>query len=186
MKSKLFWSVITIVLFCYSCKSDQKEIAVSSPLFDLSAYFSEQISLLEKSNSKLTKKLTKQGKTETALINDVDWKQELKPFTETDFNKPAVLISYKTNKVVNGNKSVIQYAAKDSISLIRELTIHLKNNIPDTIYIRKVISNSYVNSTEIMYYYGNGNYELQVNNIPRIGKEITFVLKGIAGYPVQQ
>ncbi|HMT29218.1 MAG TPA: hypothetical protein PKD91_08065 [Bacteroidia bacterium] len=185
MKNKLVLSAIITAIFAISCQSNRKEIPEGSKLFNLTDYFSGQIKALEKSKTPLTKTILNKGKTETVRIENVDWKTELKPFTEIDLNKPAVYLSYKADSVVNGTKTIIHYAAKDSTPLLRDMMIHMDHHIPDSIIIRKVISNSYVSSDEILKYTGQGNFEIHVNNVPGIGKDIQFVLKAVSGAPSQ-
>ncbi len=167
-----------------SCGGSEKNAISDSRFFNLNGYFNEQVAELEKSNTPITKIIMHNGKTESINEINVDWNTELKPFLEIDITLPAHILSYSIDSLVEGNSTTLHYSAKDSTPLLRDIVIKLKSGQPDTIYIRKVISNSYVSSVETMSYYGNGNYELKVKNDPQIGKNIAFELKGVAGSSV--
>ena len=164
-----------------SCGGPEKKAVNNSRFFNLNSYFKDQVAILEKANTPLTKTIVHNGKTETINEKNVNWKNELKPFLEIDITLPAHILSYSIDSLVEGNSTTLHYSAKDSTPLLRDIVIKLNNGQPDTIYIRKVISNSYVSSMETMSYFGNGNYELKVKNDPPIGKNIAFELKGVAG-----
>ena len=164
-----------------SCGNHEKTTLNKPRFFNLNAYFNDQIAQLEKTNTSITKTIAHNGKTEAVTEKNVDWKNELKPFLEIDITLPAHILSYNIDSLVHGSSTKIHYTAKDSTPLIREIKIILNNGNPDSIYIRKVISNSYVSSVQTMSYFGNGNYEIKVNNDPQIGKNISFELRGVAG-----
>ncbi len=178
--------VFTFTLFSFmvSCGGPEKNAEGDSRFFNLNGYFTDQVALLEKANIPITKTIVHNGKTETITEQNVDWHNELKPFLEIDITLPAHILSYSIDSLVEGNFTTLHYTAKDSTPLLRNIVIKLNNGHPDSIYIRKVISNSYVSSMETMSYFGNGNYELKVHNDPQIGKNIAFELKGVAGKPV--
>lgn len=175
---------ITLFSLLISCGGPEKNPVNDSRFFNLNGYFNEQVAELEKLNTPITKTIMHNGKTETITEQNVDWNTELKPFLEIDITLPAHILSYSIDSLVEGNSTTLYYTAKDSTPLLRNIVIKLNNGNPDSIYIRKVISNSYVSSMETMSYFGNGNYELKVHNDPQIGKNIAFELKGVAGNSV--
>ncbi len=168
-------------LFFISCNDTENTVVNETRFFDFNAYFYDQVDLLEKANTPITKTIVHNGKTETIKEPNVNWENELKPFLEIDITLPAHILSYNIDSLVDGRSTMLHYTAKDSTPLLREIKIMLNDGKPDTIYIRKVISNSYVSSVQTMSYFGNGNYELKVNNDPQIGKNISFELSGVAG-----
>lgn len=181
---KIFYRFSFLILclsLLTSCSPHEKKVKDNSRFFDLKTYFADQIALLEKENVPVSKTIVNNGKMETVHIQNVIWENELRAFMEIDITLPAHILSYSIDSMVSGNLTTYQYHARDSTPLIRDIIIKTNNGIPDTIYIRKVISNSYTYSEEIMRYFGNGNYELQVINEPQIGKKIAFELKGVAG-----
>ncbi|MBL0340655.1 MAG: hypothetical protein IPP71_06885 [Bacteroidetes bacterium] len=180
---KRFTSTITflLVLLVASCKTDPSGTNKARPFFNFQAYFLNEVALLKKNNVVLTKTVINENSSETLVINEVDWLTELQSFIAVDINKPALLSAYRTDSLQNGTRTLIQYKAKDTSPQIRNIVIKQNLNIPDTIIITRIMSNTYVSSTEIMYYYGNGNFEINVENNPVAGKKIAFVLKGVAG-----
>lgn len=178
MKNYFLLLACSVLLLLASCQSKPADSGKTHSFFDLTGYFNDQLKQLENSNFTLQKTITKDGQTETVIVDSVNWKNELHSFIESNLDKPAYHISYNTDSVINGNSKTLFYSARDSTLLIKTIKIHLNQNVVDTIYINKVISNGYVKSGEDLYYYGNGNFEIRVSNTPRIGKNISFVLTG--------
>ncbi len=178
-KSLLYLTVIIAILFV-SCNSDPAGTYSLKPFFSLKNYFESEVKKLEKERLELTKTVTNEQLSETVTIDKINWHDELHSFMEADINKPALYSSYVTDSMVNGNKSVIHYSAKDASPAIKDIIIKLQNSVPDTIIITRVMSNSYVESIETIHYFGNGCFEINVDNKPVIGKQILFTLKGEA------
>jgi hypothetical protein len=180
MKIKLLFVLFLFATFINSCTSDPTGNGMVHTFYNLKGYFKEEVERLEKENKELNKTILKDGNEESIRVKDVDWNTELLSFATADINKPALYSAYQTDSTISGNQLTVHYSARDSTPLIREITIKFKNNRPDTITITRVMSNSYVYSTEIMNYYGDGNFEINVDNKPVAGKKISFMLKGVA------
>lgn len=178
IKKEIFLILFAVIL--NSCNYDPSGSGMVHTFYDLKGYFNEEVVRLEKENKQLSKTILKDGKAESVRVNDVDWKTELLSFATADINKPALYSAYRTDSTFAGNQLTVHYSARDSAPLIRDIIIKFKNNRPDTITVTRVMSNAYVYSTEIMNYYGDGNFEITVDNKPVAGKKIAFVLKGVA------
>ena len=178
MKLKLILPVLLTSIFLISCNTNPTVTVEIQPYFNLKGFFENESIRLQNENKILTKTIFKDNKEETMVVNTIDWKTELQSFIDIDINKPALLSAYKTDSVVRGARTEIHYAAKDSTPQIRDIVLKLTNHIPDTIIVTRIMSNSYVSSTEELHYFGNGNYEIVVDNTPVAGKKIAFRLIG--------
>jgi hypothetical protein len=68
----------------------------TTPLFDLKGFLDNEIATHLKDIKKVKKTVTVNGKTETKEVEIKDWKEELKPFFDSDINRPAWMDKYNT------------------------------------------------------------------------------------------
>ena len=94
---------IAFLLLVFSnCKNEAPQYSKnSSPLFDLKGFLDNEIATHLKDVKKVKKTVTVNGKTETKEVEIKDWKEELKPFFNSDINRPAWLDKYRFEEVKN-------------------------------------------------------------------------------------
>ncbi len=87
----------------------QQEQSKEKVFFDLKQYFNKTIENLEQSSSVLDKTVKIGTQTETKILQEVDWAQELQVFVDADINKTAWMDKYDKDTV--GQR--ISYIAND-------------------------------------------------------------------------
>lgn len=178
---KLIWFVPAVCLtLLFSCRNPVK-ISDQQPLrFDSEKYFLEQAEMLNNQKAAIFKKINKNNVAEEVHVDNPDWKKELQPFLQIKLNKPAQLNSFFVDTIINNQNTVVIYTAKDDTEELRRMSIYSTGGKPDSIIAIKSASNLYYKSADTISYLGNGNYRINTRNKPRIGKEISFTLEGIA------
>jgi hypothetical protein len=91
--------IIFFLLVFSNCKNEPPQYSKNTtPLFDLKGFLDNEIATHLKDIKKVKKTVTVNGKTETKEVEIKDWKEELKPFFNSDINRPAWRDKYKFNK----------------------------------------------------------------------------------------
>jgi hypothetical protein len=94
--------IIFLLLIFSNCKEGGPQyLGNTTPLFDLKGFLDNEIATHLKDVKKVKKTVTVNGKTEIKEVEIKDWKEELKPFFNSDINRPAWRDKYK---VINLNK----------------------------------------------------------------------------------
>jgi len=114
----------TIILFSIfqflfsSCTNPSKEASLQKPYFDLTAFFSGQITQLEKDSMIVVKTSAINTNTDEHTMPWADWKREFALFIASDINKTAFIGKYVVDTVLNpGGKTgelTVRYSATDS------------------------------------------------------------------------
>jgi hypothetical protein len=90
--------IIFLLLIFSNCKNETPQYSKNlTPLFDLKGFLDNEIATHLKDIKKVKKTVTVNGKTEIKEVEIKDWKEELKPFFNSDINRPAWRDKYKTN-----------------------------------------------------------------------------------------
>jgi hypothetical protein len=90
----------------------------TTPLFDLKGFLDNEIATHLKDVKKVKKTVTVNGKTESKEVEIKDWKEELKPFFNSDINRPAWRDKYKVDTIVEGSYPTGEILNNDSIITI--------------------------------------------------------------------
>ena len=90
MKNLLLYLIITWAIF--ACNSQEK--ASVNTFFDVKNLIQNQIKDLNARKPKVQKTVTVNQKSESHIIQDIDWSKELELFTQADLNKTAYQQSY--------------------------------------------------------------------------------------------
>jgi hypothetical protein len=162
-----------------SCAVTPGNTVAENPFNQTQDYFKNEITRLEKSGMTLTKVMLSSSGNETLHIATADWKTELNPFTDAVTLKPAQAQAYH-EQMVEGGGSV--FTARDSSAEVRRMARYQSSSDKtDSVVIVKRTKNMYYTSLEYLVYYGNGNFDIRVNNKPVAGKHIAFELKARTG-----
>ncbi len=155
IKSKYFFSSLRvcnnkILLLCFlvlaGCNNKTEHEQETKPYFDLNKYFSEQVEVLNKQQTKLQKQISKDNKTEEKTFNTINWQSELKPFSDCDINKPSWYHSYFTDTTFAAGEMRVKYIAREPSLPVRQLLISFENNQVKRLHVDKETSNSYYHS----------------------------------------
>jgi hypothetical protein len=144
--------LLFLVLLFYSCEN-KKPAKETAAYFDLKSYFEKQASELNASNIKLKKFVLKEELSEEKIFDHPDWKEELKPFSECDINKPSWKNSYRVDSTADLSTLCISYYAKDSTLKIKSMNVCFEHDSLTVIQIEKRADNLYYNyDTKLSYF----------------------------------
>jgi hypothetical protein len=89
--------IIFLLLIFSNCKNETPQYSKNTtPLFDLKGFLDNEIVTHLKDVKTVKKTVTVNGKSETKEVEIKDWKEELKPFFNSDINRPAWQDKYNT------------------------------------------------------------------------------------------
>jgi hypothetical protein len=108
--------IILLLLIFSNCKEGAPQyLGNTTPLFDLKGFLDNEIATHLKDVKTVKKTVTVNGKTETKEVTIKDWKEELKPFFNSDINRPAWRDKYKVDTIVEGSYPTGEILNQDSI-----------------------------------------------------------------------
>lgn len=139
--------------------------------YNLSAYIAQQQQRLQAEKPMVLKSVTTEEKpTETIQTTEIDWKDELSVFGETDLNRPALQEYYiKEERVLEDGSIVLEYTkVEDAEPLVHYLRLEMT---PDRV-LRQL--NALIQDQNILFY---SRRNIQLTADPSSGN--------ISGYRVQ-
>ncbi len=175
--------IFVLLLFCFlliACTGNLQPVSNSKEYFNIENYFLVEAEELTKQNTGIVKTMFKEDASEKLIDNNVNWFTELKPFMDIALNKPALANAYHVDSILNNNRKVLLFQAKDDNPFLQNLKIIFTNNKPDTVIAINRTSNMYYRSKDTLSYFGNGSYRISSWNKPRFGREVSFVLETIS------
>jgi hypothetical protein len=117
---KLFLLIISYFLLT-GCADEP--IVQHTTYFSISTYMNEEIKQHQKSTTRLAKEVIRDGIKELKNIESPNWEHELKPFFESDIDKPAWYLAYECDTVPTDSLLQIVYVAKDEKAPVRRMQI---------------------------------------------------------------
>lgn len=172
MRLILFIGISSLVVS--SCTGPSVNTDGAPRVFPLSAFFADQADSLGNANVRLRKTIVTNGREETILEQNPDWKTELQPFISSGIEKPALAAGYDSSR--SGDWLV--YQAKDLHPAVQRMGIRYAGNAADSVYIFRRVSNFYYTALDTLQYHTSGTYRISTMNKPVIGKELRFILEG--------
>lgn len=109
------------VLFLMSCVDEP--IVQHSSYFSITSFLNEEIKKHQKSKTHLAKEVIRDQVKESKNIDTPNWEIELKPFLESDIDKPAWHLAYECDTVQTDSLLQIVYVAKDEKAPVRRMQI---------------------------------------------------------------
>lgn len=98
---------------CSSNASENEEIVVDSPFYDLRTFFNKEIERLTKEQPRVLKRVAIQEKKEEKQFDQLDYKQELQVFVDSDISKVAWFDRYEMDTIQkNQSLKELVYTAK--------------------------------------------------------------------------
>ncbi|MCG3165677.1 MAG: hypothetical protein POELPBGB_01452 [Bacteroidia bacterium] len=174
--------VLCGLFFISSCSKKQEE-KKSEPgkFFDLVAYFHNEAIALNKAKPEVTKTIIKDGSTETQTFSDsIDWKKELKIFTENGINKPAWKESFSADTLLENGKNTIIYQTADAKIPVKEIKI-ITDSLwqPTEICIKRNAKNFLYTSEQTLNYVPGKSYGLDSEMHVRWTFDTKFSVDGV-------
>ena len=172
----LFCLLISITVFtCGSTESKKFE----GPFFDLAAYMQQEIDALQENGTPLEKTITLNDETETQLVEDINYSQELSLFRNADINKPAWIEKYEvdTEELPEYRLRTI-YTATDSTLMTQQLTIIQQGAEVDAIRIVRKTGSVLSNGHQELIYRPGEFYRIVAHQEARVGGTLSSVIEG--------
>lgn len=155
---------LCVILFLFASCSKEPQEKKSEPgnFFDLVAYFQNEAVALNATKPEVTKTIIKDGKTETKTLSDsIDWKKELKVFSENSINKPAWKDSFSADTLKEGSRNTITYKTADEKISVKEIVITTDSLWqPTAISIKRDAKNFLYTSQQTLHYSAKKFYRL--------------------------
>ncbi len=165
MKNIPSFPILLLLLLATSCLNRQNNKTTPNlnekTFFDLHTYMQEQAKLMNQLPGPWIKTATLNDIKETKKLENIPWEKELKIFTACDINKPAWLEKYQTDSIFkNQILTELQYAAKDSNLLIKNINISFSQEKVSEIHIRKSSSSPLIRFEQNLYYLPQKGYKI--------------------------
>jgi hypothetical protein len=134
---------------------------------------------LESTGSILQKTVVSDGRSETIIVQNPDWKKELAPFLELNINKPALRGMYNVRNLQSDSGVVTEYLSKDLNNPVSYLLV-AQNRQEKVALIKAVCStqNPYHASSDTLVFESSGVYHIKAYSNPTLGKRIAFDVSG--------
>ncbi|MEP7168243.1 MAG: hypothetical protein ABI855_02625 [Bacteroidota bacterium] len=174
----LFYLLLFGFLF-YSCENSKPDKTTSITYFDLKSYFEKQASELSKNNFRVKKFVLKDTASEEKVFEHPDWKEELKPFSECDINKPSWKNSYSIDSSSDAGTLCIKYMAKDSTLKIKNINFCFEHDSLTFIRIEKWTDNMYYDHFITLNYFPMKAYTIQSSQKITYTKSVTVEVKAL-------
>ncbi len=147
-----------ICVICFSaCQAEQKEVAGSVPetVFDLKSFFEAETQRLSSDkNCSLKRNTSIDGKEEVSTVSSPNWSALLKPFMDSDINKPTWLENYRFEESEQGGNKVYHYRSAIEKMKTQDLQIVFKgkSDVVESVGLTNVANNFILSSSENLYY----------------------------------
>jgi hypothetical protein len=127
------------------------------------------------------KTIVKDGKTETKILSDtIDWKKELRIFSENSINKPAWKDSFSADTTGEGSAHRISYTTTDEKISVKEIVV-ITDSLwkPTEISIRRDATNFLYTSAQTLRYIPRKSYRLDSKMNVRWTFDTQFSVEGV-------
>ena len=165
-----------------ACSEDQGE-KKSEPgkFFDLVAYFTKEADALNTTKPQVSKTINKDGITETKTFSDsIDWKKELKIFSENNINRPAWKDSFSADTLKEGSNNTITFKTSDEKISVKEIKIFTDSLWqPIEICIKRDAKNFLYTSQQTLCYIPKKLYRLDSEMHVRWTFDTKFSVEGV-------
>lgn len=161
-------------------QSSEDVAAKEAHFFDLKGFIQNDVNELIKQNSRLDKTVKIGDKNEKQLVEQPDWKNELKVFEDSDINKVAWFDKYEEQI----SEHSIVYLTTDSTLKTKRLQIDFKGkadkNSKDvkSVIIINNTKNVLYQSSEFLTYIPKNNISIIRNQKVRTGDDETIEIRG--------
>ncbi len=132
--------------------------------FDIRSYIEQETARLASENKKLEKTIWIGEQKETKVLDSVDWKEELRLFSDSDINRPAWTEKYEGDTLLAdpGRVRTIHYKAVDPGLRVQQLTVTFDSNgIIDQLEVKKTLNSLIERIDQYLIYQPESGYELQ-------------------------
>lgn len=163
MRSTIFVLISYLLLAaCSPVPQPDASKMTAKPFFDLKGYFEQQVTALSKKKPAAVKRLRIGAKTEEITPDSIDFKQELKVFSDSDINRPAWFDKYAVDSTRNtaGELVRIGYKALASDLKVQQLEIDFAGGAASRIHIVNQLKTAVANSKQDLTYEPSVGYKV--------------------------
>ena len=173
---------ILIIFLIYSCgnttASKPTEDIPTLDYFDLKGFIKSEIARLSQKSS-FSKTAYVNGDKETNKFNKINLQNELKPFSDSDINKPSWIGKYNADSTFNEKNELIRlyYQAKDDKLKTKTLAIDFIENDVSKITIENATSSSVANTFQTLIYHSNKGFSIESKQDVSLMEENNFKIE---------
>jgi len=187
MKNTSFWFLVSgflLLINCNSVTSSQQPAASSQHYFDLDSFFTQQIHLLDSIKPTVQKTVFLNGKKEEKELKEINWKEELSVFLESDINKLAWKDKYEVDTSLKDDPNIyfyiIRFTAKDKNLKTQKITVNIIKDIEqiNSIHIKNVSENLLYSSITNLMFIPEKEYSIKTKQQIRFLKPDKYEVKG--------
>ncbi len=169
------------IIFCFcGCDTPPENGAL---YFDIPGFIDKEIIRLGEKAHTLKKNLLYEKKEEQQLIENPDWKTELKPFFETNLNKPAYAGRFKLDSSFAGDTLKISYTSTNNKSDLQLAEVYYFKQEPVKISVLFTEKNALYNSNKKLVYVCDSFFEITGEQRLRLSSLSNYRVRGIIGKP---
>lgn len=155
MKNKIYYFLI---LFISSCAD--APVVKHEPYFSISKFMTDEIKQHQTTNTRLLKMVKRDDQLETREIAVSNWEHELKPFFESDIDKPAWHLAYICDTVKTDSLMQVVYVANDEKAPVRRMQIDYLQEQIQRIDIQFEKNNPWFSLKRNLIYQRNIGYQI--------------------------
>jgi hypothetical protein len=171
--------IIFLILMFSNCKNEAPQYSKNTtPLFDLKGFLDNEIATHLKDVKKVKKTVTVNGKTETKEVVIKDWKEELKPFFNSDINRPAWRDKYMVEKKMGDTIGYFQSYQRIIDNLkTKNLAVHFNDaQQPLSVSLENDESSAIGTSKQAMKFIANKQYSIESIQTSFLGNNDTITI----------
>lgn len=183
MRPVLIFTILISIAF-YSC-SDIEVNTNEKIHFSISPFIKQLAKELETKNVQLLKKANLNGETDSSLVQELNWEEELSIFEEAEINKSAYIGKFTIDSLfIDSGELEINYTTDDPKIRIKELKL-LQNNAGklERIEIRFLTNNSLYKSEQYLELLPKEGFHLNGTQKIMLFEADSFSLRGDFIYP---
>jgi hypothetical protein len=135
------FSLLGLVLLVQSCFPSVEEPPTTGDqpsFFDLSDYMEAEMEKLQRLQPAVTKRVNLRGEEQVKSLDSLNYRQELKPFADSDINRPAWYDKYDadTTRAESGETYTVTYTCLADNLRVRELSVTFRSGSDKVLALR--------------------------------------------------
>lgn len=157
MKNKVL-GFLSFILLISSCTN--APIVKHEPYFSISTFLNDEIKQHQAAKTRLLKVVKRDEQIETKEVPVSNWEHELKPFFESDIDKPVWHLVYDCDTVKTDSLMQVVYVAIDEKAPVRRMQIDYLEDQIQRIAIQFEKSNTWFSLKRKLIYQRNIGYQI--------------------------
>lgn len=151
--------LVGLFLIVTSC-SEKQQSSINPTYFDLKSFFGSEAEKLKLVDTHIRKKIVTGNDFEQKEFANINWEKELRPFSESDINKPAWKFSYSVDTFYLQSQVHVVYKTTEAKLPIKKLEVIFKNKEVAMVNISTEKKNAYYHSIQNLFYEVDKGYSI--------------------------